>query len=230
MRPRLKTASVRLSTSGSTPRASGVARSRSGTMRTKDRSSLSGSAACTGLPSTVVAATRPPNALAAAFSGCPSYAAATAKGSVGARGSGRRGSQGGRRAEAAGHGDLRAHRHGEAVVPEHLGGDARRQVRRVVEETRPLPLGAHPQRRRRLDLDAHVAVQRHRQRVEPGPEVGRRGGGPGAHGAQATRVRRSAGAVTGAGRPAAAAPGRPRAACPASPPRCRPARPAGPGR
>ena len=34
-----------------------------------------------GRPPTVVAATSPPNTLAAAFSGCPSWAAATAKGS-----------------------------------------------------------------------------------------------------------------------------------------------------
>ena len=81
MRPRLKTASSRLSRSGSTPRASGVARFRSGTRATNSSASASGNAAWTGAPPTDVAATSPPNALAAAFSGCPSYAAATAKGS-----------------------------------------------------------------------------------------------------------------------------------------------------
>ena len=100
-------------------------------------------------------------------------------------GAGRRrggGGQRGRRAQAAGHGDLRAHRHREAVVTEDLGDDPRRQVRRVVEETCTLALGVHLERLGRLHLDADVAVERDGQGVEAGPEVGRGGGGPGAHG------------------------------------------------
>ena len=53
-----------------------------------------------------------------------------------------------------------------------------------------------------LDLDAHVAVERHGQGVEARPEVGRRRRGPGAHGRQARRVRRGAGAASRAGCPA----------------------------
>ena len=40
---------------------------------------------------------------------------------VGPGGRGRGGGQGGRGAQPARHGDLRAHRHGEALVPQHLG-------------------------------------------------------------------------------------------------------------
>ena len=56
-----------------------------------------------------------------------------------------RGRQRRRRTQAAGHGDLRADRHGEAVVTEHLRDDPRREMRRVVEEARALALGAHVQ-------------------------------------------------------------------------------------
>ena len=122
-----------------------MARLRSGTTATNASSSLSGSGACTHAPSTVVAATSPPNTLAAAFSGCPSYAAATAKRIVGAGGGRGGGGEGGGGAEAPGHRDLRAHRDRDAVVTEDLGDHPGRQVGRVVEEARPLALAAHAQ-------------------------------------------------------------------------------------
>ncbi len=52
----------------------------------------------------------------------------------------------------------------------------------------PSPFAVHAQRGGRLDLHADVAIERHGQRVEPRPEVGRRGGSPGAHGVR-LRVR-----------------------------------------
>ena len=109
------------------------------------------------------------------------------EGIVGPGGGGRGRRQGGRGAQPAGDRDLRAHRHREAVVPEHLGDHARRQVGGIVEEPRALALRVHAQCVGRLHLDADVAVDGDRQGVEAGAEVGRGGGGPGAHGGQATR-------------------------------------------
>ena len=92
------------------------------------------------------------------------------------------GGQRGGGSQTPGDGDLRAHRHGETVVTQDLGDDTGRQVRGVLEEAGSLPLALHAQRGGVLDLDADVTLQRHGQRVEPRPEVGRRGWGPGAHG------------------------------------------------
>ena len=72
-------------------------------------------------------------------------------------------------------------------MPEDLGDHAGRKVGRIVEEAGALALGVHAQRVGRLDLDADVAVHGQGQGVETRAEVGRRSGGPHAHGGQATR-------------------------------------------
>ena len=60
------------------------------------------------------------------------------------RGGGRRG-QGGGGTEPPGHRDLRAHRDRDAVVTEDLGDDPCREMGRVVEQARALPLAVHAQ-------------------------------------------------------------------------------------
>ena len=63
---------------------------------------------------------------------------------LGAGGGSCGGGEGGGRAQPAGHWDLRADRHREAVVTQHARDDTRGEVRRVVEETGTLPFGVHP--------------------------------------------------------------------------------------
>ena len=81
--------------------------------------------------------------------GVPVVGGRHGEGVLGAGGRGGRGGEGGRGAQPPGDGDLRAHRHGEAVVAEDLGRHAGREVRRVVEEAGPLPLAVHAERRAR---------------------------------------------------------------------------------
>ena len=153
-------------------------------MATKTSPTSSGIRTARTAPWTSVAATRPPTTEAAAFSGCPSTRAATPRGSLEpGRGRGGHG-QRGRRPQAAGHGDVGAHRDGQPVVPGHVDGHAGRQVHGVVFEVGTLTLGPDDQAGGRLHLDLDVEVEGQGQDVEAGAEVGRRGWGPGAHAAR----------------------------------------------
>ncbi len=89
--------------------------------------------------------------------------------------------QGGGRAEATGHGYLRANGDGQAVGPGHVDGHPGGQMGGVVGDARPLAFRADEELRGRLDLDLDVAVEGDGQGVEPRPEVGRRGRGSCAH-------------------------------------------------
>ena len=119
----------------------------------------------------MVAATKPPRTLAAAFSGWPSDAAATASGSSAPAAAGGRGGQGGRRPESPRHRNLRAHGHGEAVVPQDLGHDhARARCDASPDRSAPSPV-LRTRARGGLHLDLHVAVKGDGEHIESRPEV-----------------------------------------------------------
>ena len=109
------------------------------------------------------------------------------EGILGPGGRGGRGGECGRRAQPPGEGDLRAHRHREVVVPQDFG--CHRAARWDASSKRPDPSPSLCTRSDGclLDVDAHIAVERHGQGVESRPEVGRRRRGPGAHGGEARR-------------------------------------------
>ena len=208
MRPRLNTTSARADVSGSTLPASGVARSRSGTMTTKASSSSSGSGACTGRPPTMVASDQSAEHAGRRVLGMPVVGGGHGEGVLGAGGGGGRGGQRGGGPQPPRDGDLRAHGDREAVVAQHLGRDPGGQVGRVVEEAGPLALAVHAQGRGRLDLDAHVAVERRRRACRNPARGSPTRRGPGRARGQVRRVRTGAGEAARAVRPAAAAPGR----------------------
>ena len=135
-----------------------------------------------------VAATRPPTTEAAAFSGWPSMRAATPSGSFDPA------AAAAATARAAEDPRPRATGMSERTVtarrswPDHVDGHPGGQVHGVLFEVRTLALGPDRQAWRGLHLDLDVEVERHGQDVEAGAEVGRRSGGPGAHGRQGSAV------------------------------------------
>ena len=148
MRPRLNTASARGERLGE--HAAGLGRGQVALGDDDDEGQLVARAAAArarARPSTVVAATQAAEHAGRRVLGMPVVGGRDGEGILGAGGRGGRGGERGGGAQPAGDRDLRAHRHGEAVVPQHLGGDPGRQVRRVVEEAGSLALAVHAERR-----------------------------------------------------------------------------------
>ena len=232
MRPRLNTASARDERLGQHRRGLGRGQVALGDDGHEGRARRPAAAArARRTPSTDGRRDEPAEHAGGRVLGVPVVGGRHGEGVVGAGGGGRRGGEGGRGAQAPGDGDLRAHRDREAVVPEHLGRHPCGQVRRVVEEARPL----RPRCARAASRPARPPRSRSGRGRRPGCRTRVRGWptrrGPGRARRQATcrsedaLEQRPRGDVAGR-----AAPARRRAGCRGSPRRCRRARPGAPGR
>ena len=125
-------------------------------------------------PLTSAAATRPPTAEAAAFSGWPSIRAATASGSSAPAAAAAATARAADEPSPRAMGILRADGDGQPVGAGHVDGHPGRQVRRVVGHARPFALGPDHQAGGRLHLHLDVEVEREGQGVEAGSQIGRR--------------------------------------------------------